>query len=456
MTFFLSAFACNAFGAKSDVYIVPDIETYLYYISLWDADNQFPVFIGQNKYSEKFIEAYPKAKIIKANAVKIGNLNQQLVYKALYASWGQEKVTDIREEITKERIRERLKQLNRKPLGIIITNIGDMEFAGGFALAAGHKQLLDFYQSKWKASDSIDFSKISVKSEEKEKIRHDFFEIIGSWGYQFAGLNDDIDYITIALDIQHVTYIYNPVQKKETSGFSLDDAINRVSPDGFLRDNEGKPYGKSNVYAYVGRLVEAEHGMAVYQAMCSLFLPIRKAFYFDWWQERFNRKCSDAMPIIRKKIDATLFSISGAVKANLENWKLEFKNGNKKYDFIHVSAAGGYKDWRTGTTDDIPDTKPVVVYFAHSNASRNPKNNETIIGRWLRNGAYITYGSISEPYMPAFNTSKDVAESIVAGDPFGKAFQKKETLADSMRIPWKLMYVGDPLRRLEPECKQMR
>ncbi len=443
-------------AASNDVYIVPDLPTYIYYISRWDADNQFPVFIGESVYTNKFLMSYPDAKVARVKSVDVGNVNQQLVYKALYASWGPENLTDIKEEITKEKLGARLAKLGRKPLGIVLTNIGDMEFAGGYALAAGHKQLLDFYRSNRPFSDSVNTHRMSVSVEEKEKIRQDIYLIIKSWGYRFGGLDDDIDYITLALDIQPGTYSYNPRQKKITAGFSLDDAINRLSPDGFLRDKDGKPYGKSNVYAYMGRLVEADNGMAVYQAMCSLFCPIKRAFYFDWWPEKWDRTCKAAAPILRRKLDVTIYHQSGGVRANIDTWQSAMKKGNKKFDFIRVSATGNYNKWNQGTTDDIPDTKPVVVHFAQSTAGRNPKNNETIIGRWLRNGAYITYGAIAEPYASSFNVPKDVAQSIIDGESFGRAFQQKEKLPDALRIPWKLIYVGDPMRRLDPECRQTR
>ena len=443
-------------AATRDVFIVPDLPTYVYYISLWDADNQFPVFIGESKYTQKFLMSYDGARVRKVESVDVGNVNKQMVYKALYASWGPEKLTDIDEEIGKDKLRERLKELDRKPMGIVITNLGDMEFPGGLALAAGHKQLLDFYQSNQPFNDSVNTGKAALKYEEKEKLRVELFTLVRSWGYKFHELGDDIDYITLALDIQPGTFSYNPRQKKLTAGFSLDDAINRLSPDGYLRNKEGKPYGNSNVYAYLGRLLEADEGMAVYQAMCGLFCPIEKAFYFDLWPENWSRTCSVALPIIRKKLEVSLYSKSTTIKATIDSWNSVMRKGNQKYDFIHVSATGKYNEWNKGTTDDIPDTRPVVVYFAQSNASRNPKNNETITGRWLRNGAYIVYGAIAEPFASSFNLPKTVAEGIVDDMPFGKAFQQKETLPSAFRIPWKLIYIGDPLRRLKPECRQTK
>jgi hypothetical protein len=400
--------------------------------------------------------SYGKARITRVDPVDIGNPSRELVYKALYASWGPESVTDIDESITKDKLRERLTELDRKPRGIVITNIGDMEFPGGLALAAGHKQLLDFYQSNWPFNDSVITSKMSITIEEKEKVRRAVYDIIRAWGYAFVGLDDDIDYITLALDIQPGTYGPGFKVKKMVGGYSLDDAINRLSPDGVIPGKDGKPLGPPNVYAYVGRLVEADSGMALYQAMCSLFCPMERAFYFDWWPEKWGKPCKAAAPIMKKKLKVTIYHESGVVKANIESWRYEMRKGNQKHDFIHVSAAGGYDNWRAGKLDDIPESKPVVVYFAHSGGSRNPKNNDTIIGRWLRNGAYITYGAITEPFAASFNTSRTVAESIVKGVPFGRAFQQKETLSPAYRRPWKLIYVGDPLRELEPECRQTR
>ena len=129
-----------------EIYIAPDLGTYLYAISMWDADKIFPVFMDkEDRYTKKFAEAYAdgdKIKYVELLKHKTGEITQQLVYKTLYAAWGPETLDDLeKNEIGQAQIKQRLAELGHVPEGIVITNIKDAEFAGGIALAAGHKQI---------------------------------------------------------------------------------------------------------------------------------------------------------------------------------------------------------------------------------------------------------------------------------------------------------------------------
>ena len=83
--------------------------------------------------------------------------------------------------------------------------------------------------------------------------------------------------------------------------------------------------------------------------------------------------------------------------------------------------------------------------MAHSNSARNPKDNDTVCGRWLSNGAYAYYGAIREPHAQSFNRSEIVAQSILRSQPLGKAFTQKTHLIPRFTLPWRLVYIGDPL-----------
>ena len=60
-----------AAAVEREIFIVPDLETYLYYISLWDADNQFPIFFDTGKYMQKLRMSYPNATLRQVEATVV-------------------------------------------------------------------------------------------------------------------------------------------------------------------------------------------------------------------------------------------------------------------------------------------------------------------------------------------------------------------------------------------------
>ncbi len=450
---FLSFFTLvgNSLFAETEkvVYIVPDLSSFLYWIGKWDADYKFPVFIGKDKYVEKFMFAFKPEKIIYPKPVNLGKVDKTLIYRALYASWGPEGVKDVK-DINKKQLKERLKLLRIKPKGVVFTNLESEELAGGIALACGRKQLLDFY------NPGLPYAHPAT-SEEKETIRKEIISRIENWGYTYKELGDEIDYITLALDIPY----------RYQNGYSLDDAINRLEAK-----NEA-------CFAYVGRLLgtakkpntlnnrpgadnKAERGlscqgrgMPIYQAMCGLFLRVDKALFFDRWPEKWNRRTSEAAWEITDYVPALQVAKQDS---SLKRWREIMEDGNR-YPFVYVNSSGPPARWDDGTTEDIPDSVPAVVIFAHSNSAADPKNKETIAGRWLANGAYVYYGSVSEPYNASFNRPLDFINEVLQDNPLAGACEKKETLPPRFRPPWKLIYIGDPLckpqMKAEPDEKDI-
>jgi len=438
---FLSFFtlAGNSLFAETErvVYVVPDLSTFLYWIGEWDVDYKFPVFIGKDEYVEKFIFAFKAEKIIYSKPVNLGKVDKTLVYNALYASWGPEGVKEVK-NVNKNRLKERLKRLQIKPKGIVFTNLESEELAGGIALACGRKQLLDFY------NPGLPYAHRAT-SEEKEVIRKKLISRIKDWGYAYKELGDEIDYITLALDIPY----------RYQNGYSLDDAINRLEPK-----NE-------TCFAYVGRLLgiakpnnshltesnppeadnSAGRSMPLYQAMCSLFLRVDKALFFDRWPDKWQRRTSEAAWEITDYVPALQVAKQ---HSSLKRWREIMKGGNS-YPFVYINTSGPPTRWGDATTEDIPDSVPSVVIFAHSNSAADPKNKETIAGRWLANGAYVYYGAISEPYNASFSRPLDFINSFLRGSPLAAACEKKENLQPRFRLPWKLIYIGDPLCR--PQLK---
>lgn len=428
----------SAAEVKNPVYVVPDLETYLYHIAEWDSDTRFPVFIEDQKFLQKFLQAWPDAEIICSKRKRVGKITESLALKTLYAAWGPEGIKDVKKNIGIAEIKKRLAELGKTPRGIVITNISDPEFAGGLALAAGHYQLLDFYNTPYKYKSSLDVKESSLSVVAKENIRKYILSRVKDTGYEYTGLGKGIDFITLALDI---AFAYR-------DGHALDDAINRIDnirPPLDVKKPPEKIIENAGVYAFVGRLVEAEENMALYQAMCSLFLKVRRALYFDTYSRDMGYSTDKAWWMMLSRVNSKLVP-SG--RAYLTTWQKTVGERNR-YGFVHINSKGEHNTWGSGTPADIVESDPCIVYFTHSNSLRDPKIKECIGGKFLSEGAYIYYGSISEPYLSSFNTAVTVMRGVEQDLPLGWAFQNKVALLPQFALPWKLMYIGDPMYRIQ-------
>ncbi len=393
------------------IIIVPDRPTFLYYLSTWTPEKRFPIFVGADKYVEKFARVYNDGDnhYVYADKEKLPAIDQSLVYRALLASFAEGDLDSIKEDASSDDLREYFISHSIEPKGVVVTSLSSSELLGGLALASHHRQVLDFYDPP--AAPLFG----TYPTEVKEQIRKAIIEHLDSWEFEYRGLGRGIDTLTLALDM--------PI--KYNHGFSLDDAINRETPDAI------RPY------AYTGRLMDLGKGLAVYQAMCSLFLDTTDALFFDRWPEKWGRSLKLGCYAMRKKIPSVWFH-------DFKDWR-SVTNPINTYDFIFVNAAGYPSEWSGGTMDDIPDTLPVAINFSHSSSANDPTNPDTIAGRWLINGAFAYYGSISEPYADSFNVSYDIVTRIIDGIPFARATAEKSTLPSNRVKPWKLIFIGDPL-----------
>ncbi len=397
------------------IVIVPDKQTFLYYLSTWTVSDRFPIFVGMDEYVKKFARVYNDGDnhYVIAERKKMPAISETLIYRVLLSSFTAGDLFDAPDEVTRADLRGYFKSASIEPEGIVLTSINSPELLGGVALASYHKQALDFYKPP-KAPLLGTYSQ-----EDKESIRISFMDMIDKWGYEYRGLGKGIDFITIALSMPF----------KYDHGFSLDDAINREKPDSIIP------------YAYTGRLMDLGKGLAVYQAMCSVFLDTNSAIFFDRWPENWGRSLKLGCYELRKKIPAV-----NVLPSDFKKWRSVIGDLNT-YDFVFINAAGYPHEWSGGTLDDIPDTLPVAVNFSHSSSANDPTNPNTIAGRWLINGAFAYYGSVSEPYSDSFNVSYNIVRGLLDGMPFAHATADKSKLPVNRAKPWKLIFVGDPLFR---------
>ncbi|NQT84388.1 hypothetical protein HQ563_15290 [bacterium] len=435
-------------GAREDrkvVYLVPDLPTFLYYLSRWDGEKRFPIFMARNRYFEKFVREYKPDTILRAPRRKLKNVDSDMLRGAVCASWSKETIADLRRGVSRNGFKEQLRRSGLKSRGIVLTDLEAKQLPAALALAAAHREMLDFLR----VGSSIRRVKLSgaMSFEQKEEVRKNIIKTIERWGASYKGLGDDIDYITLALDLP-IAYMGVAPGTAGKQRLCLDDGINRLTPNGSLPSSKTekkkaeKPRGYC--YAYVGRLLEVEQGMALYQAMCSIFLGTSKALFFDRWPERWGLRAREGWWVMQGNVHSDLVRKN---ESSMARWRKLVGNLNP-YGFVHVSSAGNAAQWGDGKVSDIPESVPAIVYFAHSFSAANPYDEMTIAGRWLRSGAYIYYGAISEPYAQSFNMPRTVSLGAVAGEALGEAFQAKRMLPARFTFPWKQIYIGDPLHRI--------
>ena len=433
------------------VYVVPDVPTFIYYLSTWNGNRRFPIFLTRNAYFDKFIETYKPQKLLLAEPVDVGRINEDLLRAAVVAAWGEETVTELRRGLSREGFKKRRIRTGRRQPGIVLTDLEATQLPAALALAAAHIQLLDFLRlpsSVRNAKPTTD-----VTFEQKEEIRESVIKILEQWGYEYKTLGDDVDYITLAIDLP-LGYAGTDVTTGTEQRLCLDDGINRLNGQGSgVRDQgpgaweEGKKAeekARGSCYAHVGRLLEADEGMSLYQAMCSIFLGVDSALYFDRWTEKWGLRAQEGAWVMQTRVPTVLVRPS---ESSLTKWR-ELVGKRNPFGFVHVNSAGGSRQWGDGKVSDIPESAPCIVYFAHSFSAVNPYDEGTIAGAWLRRGAFIYLGAISEPFAQSFNVSHIVADAAVNGEPLGKAFLRKDFLHPRFTFPWKQLYIGDPLHRV--------
>ena len=98
----------------------------------------------------------------------------------------------------------------------------------------------------------------------------------------------------------------------------------------------------------------------------------------------------------------------------------------------------------------MPLGDPAAVLMIHSFSAADPANPNTIAGRWLANGAFAYFGSMNEPFLEAFRPPALTAELIAAGLPLASAARIGPGEFDRVAAPWRLLFLGDPLYRLDP------
>ncbi len=409
------------------VCLVPDVPTFFEALATWDDTRFFPILIDDAETNLKFLRAFRPAKVVRfpkaAEPVPPEGLWQSAL-DAVGRSWtGADDAPQDGGSVPKD--------LGPTPPGVVVSAPESPSLAGAVALAAGHFQPL----LRW---DVPKGAKDEISSEEALTLVNELQLRIDAKIKDYGKLGDSCDFITLAGDWPY-RYV---VREGEFPGTSvLDDLIGR---------------GRSGErWAYAGRLI-GDPEDSVYRAMCSLFLQPEKALLFNSYEQQNEPWATYDMAPAARRLGERLSEVSlrhraGSVPPDLAGWHRAFDPMNQA-GLVLINSKGGPDTFDlpggTALTADVPLTDPAAVLMIHSFSAANPADPGTIAGRWLANGAFLYFGAVHEPYLVAFRTPTLVADLIAEYLPFVAV--ARTLPREPFGLPWRLIYLGDPLYRLRP------
>lgn len=407
------------------VVLVPDVPTFLEAIATWDQTHYFPILIDEPETTIGFIRAFRPARLVRLPSAKPPGDLWAAATVAVGAAWTAPGVSvsgSARPELAV-----------RTPPGCVVSTSDSSALAGGVALAAGRFQPVLRWDIPERPADLL------TEARARELTADLDHRVAGVFGPD-VGLGDACDFVTLAGDWP---FRYEVATAPGRGIDALDDLLARDLHDGRRK-------------AYVGRLV-GDAPRAVYQAMCSLFLPVEDALLFNTygeasvpWSYYDIRPAADRlaleMPVRTRRPD----------QADWQRWHEVFRPRNASR-LVLVNTSGGPTAFhlpgsRGGRTEDIPLTDPAAVLFTHSFSAADPYDPSTLAGRWLANGAFVYFGAVHEPYLNAFRPPDLVAEMILARTPLAAALRR--THREVFGQPWRLLYVGDPLYTWQPSASR--
>ncbi len=411
------------------VALVPDLATFLDVIATWDRERWFPVLIEDAESTPRFLRAFRPSRVVRppASRRQVGPGHAWArALEAVGSAWDEPGAAGpgLKGDSPPWAIAP-------TPPGAVLSAPDAPMLAGAVALAAGRFQPLLRFDRPERYGDVLSPAEF-LRFDEALTAR-----VAGAIPHH-AEIGDDCDFLTLAGDWP---YRYRDARSGEDS--AVDDAIARTSWDG-------------SRWAFAGRLL-GNPADSAYRAMCSLFLATDEATLFNGYDEQAPSWSGYSMREAATRLDDLVPTthLSGARDGSPEGWHEAFDPWNRS-GLVLVNSHGSptifhLRD-RPCSVADVPRTVPSVVAMIHSFAAADPNDPGTIAGRWLANGAFIYFGSMNEPFLTAFRPPRLVADLVAERLPLAAAL--RQTLAEPYGLPWRLVYLGDPLFRVEPSGRK--
>jgi len=453
------------------VCLVPDVPSFLEAIAAWDERHFFPILIDEPIWVLPFLRAFRPARVVRyagrgqARAVRAVPVSPEppasrqaewsRALEAVSAACTGPAPSDPAHSFGGAGSR----RLGRAPPGLVLAAPESPMLAGAVALAAGHLQplvRLEPYSGALNAQGGPGgpwhFGDVLTLPEALDFARR-VEDRVATFVVRYGQLGDDCDFLTLAGDWP---YRYANASDVGPAGgvYALDDLIGRRLARAPVGSGPGRAWLR---WAYTGRLL-GDPAASVARAMGALFLQPSSALVWDTydrgnpWSDYTLKPAADLL--------ARAMPGPGAVvhrarrQAGLTAWHRTVDPVNR-FGLVLINSSGGPDSFTIpggpGRPGDVPRGLPSAVAMIHSFSAADPTDPETIAGRWLAQGTFVFFGSVNEPFLTAFRTPRLVAALLAAEVPVVAALRQGEF--EAFGFPWRLVYLGDPLYRLQTAAK---
>ncbi|MEQ9208048.1 MAG: hypothetical protein RLN78_11830 [Phycisphaerales bacterium] len=414
------------------VVIVDSPVEYLDAISSWEGPLRYPILFDDGselsrEHIARFVRAFEPEQVIR-------------VTKRGTSSWGrsaQERQDAISTALAAaiqesepdwERSLGVLKDTGIVSPGVVVIDPMDQHWAGGLALAAGRFEPVIFLsgpQNHYK----------ELTAAQAEGMNQSIEQGLRRLGRSYDQIGDEVDALTLAFRIG----VKIKTGPQDRDRLATTDQIGRSNASlGGMR------------WAWSGQLF-GNTSTSVYQAMCSLFLPIDSAFIWDGyptegqWVQYDGTETGETLNAAGMQTElfddprASLAGFKGRAASSPVDASLimmNTKGSPNHYDLPHAPTG-------MGKPGDIPMLdQPAAMHIVHSFSLSQPFQSKTVGGRWLDRGVYLYAGSVDEPFLTGFVPTPTVARRLLGQLPFAAAIHYDDGQA------WKIAVIGDPLKTL--------
>ncbi|WP_165223569.1 hypothetical protein [Aquisphaera insulae] len=430
------------------VYLVPDVPTFLEALGDWDEHAYFPILIDDPAWTLPFLRAFRPARIVRVRSRRPRPAIAPWVAArlAVARSWSDRSVPDDRLDDPASFP----SRLGPTPPGLVLSDAGSPMLAGAAALAAGRFEplvrlgpiLVDESGGPSRFADVLTLPQAVQVARAVESVA-------AAAAAPHASMGDRCDFLTLAMDWPY-RYRHDADARPVRGEHALDDLIGRVLVPG---QGPGADLDASRTrWAFVGRLLGGPEA-SVYRAMGSLFLQPSGTILWNTYPsggpwDAYAMNLADVILGSFRRTSPEPLHRAGTA-ASLAAWHRAFDPASR-FGLVLVNSSGG-PDFFTitggpGRPSDVPRGVPAAVAMVHSFSAADPMDPGTIAGRWLDQGAFLYYGSMNEPYLQAFRPPTLVAGLAARGMPLVAALRQGED--EVYGRPWRLAYLGDPLYRL--------
>ncbi|MCW5764636.1 MAG: hypothetical protein KIT68_01505 [Phycisphaeraceae bacterium] len=326
----------------------------------------------------------------------------------------------------------------------VIASANDPAWTGALALAAGHGQPL-----VWVSAPAADPG-ANLPMDQAMALSGQITALLTSLGWKFDALGDEIDALTLALNLPVRVEYAPPPQPLAPS--RLGPFVPKPGEALALADVIGRETGRARMarWAWCAH-TPGNEAEAAYRAMSALFLRPRSALLFDGYESNEPWVRYD-MTAAAKLLTAAGLAVDmwDTPRQGLGDWQ-KMASRPVNAGLFMLNSHGQHWNFNLtpgqGRVGDVPVFgTPAAVSVVHSWSAWSPANAATVAGRFLLHGAFAYVGSVHEPFLQAFVPTPQLTARLASGLPLAAAARVEDG------PPWRITVIGDALFNLGPDA----